>query len=152
MGSLTQKYYNFCISPKISSKFFVYTDYIISIGYYNLYIVKTNVLLQKQTSCHLWKGDFDCINLTVKFQYWSCGNAQQNQKNPVAVMKELRPLLLFSSFFLNAGSELSLRLSNAHQTRRTTLLSSWVDSWKCVCVCVCVCVFVVYFFIPFWFL
>ena len=132
MGSLTQKYYNFRISPQICSKFFVYTDYIILIGYYNLYIVKTNVLLQKQTSCHLWKGDFDCINLTVKFKYWSCGNAQQNQKNPVAVMKELRPLLL-------------LRLSNAHQTHRTTLLSSWVDSWKCVCVCVCVCVCSLFF-------
>ena len=52
-----------------------------------LYIGKKTVW--KQTSCHLWKGDFDCINLTVKFRYWSCGNVHCNWKNLIAVLKEL---------------------------------------------------------------
>ena len=31
-----------------------------------LHIVKKTVSLWKEICCHLWKGDFDCINLTVK--------------------------------------------------------------------------------------
>ena len=52
--------------------------------------VRKTVLLWKQTSCHLWKGDFECINLTIKFQYWSCGDTQRNWKNLVVVPKELK--------------------------------------------------------------
>ena len=33
--------------------------------------------------------DFDCINLTIKFQKWSQSDAWCNQKNLVAVLKEL---------------------------------------------------------------
>ena len=55
-----------------------------------LYIVKKTVLLFQQTSCHLSKGDTDCINLTVIFQYWSCSDARRDQKNLVAVLKELK--------------------------------------------------------------
>ena len=47
------------------------------------------MLLWKQASLHLRKGDFDCINLTVKFRYWSCSDAQHNWINLVVVLKEL---------------------------------------------------------------
>ena len=45
-----------------------------------LHIVKKTVLLWKQTNCHLWKGGFDCINLTVKFWYRSCSDSWHNQE------------------------------------------------------------------------
>ena len=54
------------------------------------HIVKKTVLLWKQISCHLWKWDFDCINLTIKFRYWSCSDACHNRKNLVAVLKKLK--------------------------------------------------------------
>ena len=34
-------------------------------------------------------ADFECINLTVRFRYWSCSDARRNRKTPVAVLKEL---------------------------------------------------------------
>ena len=34
----------------------------------------------KKTSHHLRKGDFDCINLTVKFRYLSRCDARLNRK------------------------------------------------------------------------
>ena len=55
--------------------------------YNSLYIIKKTVLLWKQAIHHLWK-DFDYINLTVKLRYWPCSDAQCNQKNLVAVLKE----------------------------------------------------------------
>ena len=41
------------------------------------------MLLWKQTSHHLWIEDFDCINLAIKFWYWSCSDTQCNWKNLV---------------------------------------------------------------------
>ena len=35
-------------------------------------------------------GDFDCINLTVKFWYWSCSDALPSCNNLVAVLKVLK--------------------------------------------------------------
>ena len=37
------------------------------------------------------EGDFDCIiNLTIKFQYWSCSDTRHNRENLVEVLKELK--------------------------------------------------------------
>ena len=44
-----------------------------------LYIAKKTVFQWKQASRHLWKGDIDYINLTVKFRYWSCSDARCNR-------------------------------------------------------------------------
>ena len=33
--------------------------------------------------------DFDSIDLTIKFRYWSCSDAQTNRKNTAVVLKEL---------------------------------------------------------------
>ena len=88
----------FCISPQISSKLCVYADYI-----KGCYIFKkqqhTAVLLWKQTSHHLSKGDFNCIIPTIKFWYWSCSDSQHNRKNLVATLKELRVSFFSLSFF-----------------------------------------------------
>ena len=54
-----------------------------------LHTLKKTVWLWKQTSSHLWKRDFDCVNLNKKFQYWSCSDIRCNWKNPVVVLKEL---------------------------------------------------------------
>ena len=81
--------HNFCISPQISSKLCVYADY--AVGFYTL--LRKAMLLWKQTSHHLWQRDFDCINLTVKFQCWSCSDAQRNWENLVGVLKELKTAL-----------------------------------------------------------
>ena len=77
--------HNFCISQQISPKRCVYVDYVT--GYCTS--LKVTALLWKQTSCQLWKDDFDCINMTVKFWYWFCGDAQCNWKNLVACLKDL---------------------------------------------------------------
>ena len=53
-----------------------------------IYFATKTVLLWKQTSHHVWNGDFDCINLTVKFLNLPC-DAWRNQKNPVTVLREL---------------------------------------------------------------
>ena len=54
-----------------------------------LYIFKKTVLLWKETSHHLWKQHFDCINLAINSWYWSWSDAQHNGKNLVVVLKEL---------------------------------------------------------------
>ena len=77
--------HNSSISLQISSKFCVYVDYII--GYY--IFLRELCCYGNKTSCHLWKGDFDCINLSVSFRCWSCSDVQHNQKNLVAVLKKL---------------------------------------------------------------
>ena len=35
-------------------------------------------------------ADFDCINLTVKFRYWSCKDAWRNQKKLDVVLKKFK--------------------------------------------------------------
>ena len=48
------------------------------IDYYIL--LRKTCYCEKRTSHCLKKGDFDCIEVTLKFWYWSCSDAQNNRK------------------------------------------------------------------------
>ena len=55
-----------------------------------LCIVKKKCYCENKLAAIFEQGDFDCINLTVKFQHWSRSDAQGNLKNPIAALKELK--------------------------------------------------------------
>ena len=68
---------NFCNSPQISSKFYVYADYII--GCYILF--RKLCCYGSKLDASFEKGNFDCLNLSVKFRCWSCSDARRNREN-----------------------------------------------------------------------
>ena len=102
--------HNVCISAQVASTFCVYEDYII-----DYYIHFFNVLLWTQTSCNLWQGDFDCINLTVEFRFWSYSDARRYRKE----------IWLRSWKSISSIEGVRQLVTQIHSMDRETFISQW---------------------------